>query len=795
MSSTPTGGDNRIQLPDESEQASIPATPASPQEILESLTTDPNIYNGNIGNAPRRIDARPAVTATLSDAASALIDKDLMAAYFEHVADRNARELYCHQAETIEAILVEKRENICISTSTSSGKSLAFNLPILSRLLTDNAATALYLYPTKALTQDQKRVIDAVISKRRDLRGILGESLGVEAGILDGDVKELSARAEVTERCNLILSNPDLLHYSILPNHRKFAPFLSRLKYVVIDEAHCYNGSFGSHVASVLRRLRRVLASYNTDGSREPVQFISCSATIGNPGEHVSRLVGIECDKLITNDGSPSGERVLAVWNSASSESVKDCVGILIKFLTLGVRFICFFKNRFLIELVLKQVRDKLRSNPRLAEKIVSYRSGYSVEDRRDLEQKIFSGQVTGVVATTALELGMDIGSLDVSFTFGYPGSIHSLWQQWGRAGRGSRSCLCILLCQENDVVDQWIGQDDSRLLEEMPEDAVLQVANGSIVKSHLLCSDLEIRFMTPADWTAARFQYWPDVPEAVFLAAMKDAPFAKKKSFPIRNVDSRQVIVYCDQVKIDQLDISQAFFYVFPGAVHSVQGVEYRIVDLSVKTFTATAVKANHDYFTRPSDSTTITTAVPVTESTLEIVHTGRADVSMKVKGFYRISKKPPHDLVQGGFEQLELPTIKFATTAVWIDISAIDPLVAASGAHGAAHALFFASCQRLLLSHQSDIKCDCQIQNRSIMLYDAQNGGLGISEMIFKRITGLVHIALNRVTRCKCLNGCIKCLFMSKCSEGNRDVNKSSTVGLLKAIEAVVDPTHSSQ
>jgi DEAD/DEAH box helicase domain-containing protein len=780
-----------------------------PQEILELLTTDPNLYKGNISCVPRRIPARPAEYSGLSPQVASELDPFLVRAYAAHLGNSGGENnspdipLFIHQCEAIEAILSSKFQNICIATSTSSGKSLAFNLPILSKILRQDF-TALYLYPTKALTQDQKRVIDSIVVRRNELvllQDPVHSTQSIECAIVDGDVKETKERAELMSSCNLILSNPDMLHHSIIPNHRKYSKYFSRLKFIVIDEAHCYDGAFGSHVASVVRRLRRVCDHYRQCSDDLPL-FISCSATIGNPQEHVSRLVGVECDKLITTDGSPTGDRILTVWNSKMTSSIPDTVSIVAKFLVSKIRFICFCKNRFLIELILKNVVERLKKDMgdvrggRIGERIVAYRAGYSPEDRRKLESRIFSGEVLGVVATSALELGMDIGSLDVAISMGYPGSIHSLWQQWGRAGRSCRPSLCMLLCREEDVVDAWISQDSDRLLEESPEDAVLQTNNPSIVKNHLICSDLELRFMTDADWDTAKAVYWgrDEVDEKVFVAAKKESPFVKKKSFSIRNIETRRISVMFENQKIDDLDIAQAFFYVHPGAVHNIQGVEYRVVDLSLPTNTATVVKASHSFFTRPSDSTTVTPVVPVVQSKGGFLHRGRVDVALKVKGFYRMSKKPPHELIDGGYEALELPAIKYATCAVWIDLAkvGIDPLLSVSAAHGASHAIFYSACQRLLLSKQSDIKCDCQNQNNSIMIFDSQNGGLGISDMIFNRLASLIHIAIGRITKCQCSEGCIKCLFLSSCSEGNRELRKTETIEFLNQLMEKVDSIH---
>ena len=787
---------------------SSPAVIRSPQEILELLTMDSKIYKGNIVNVPRLIAARAPNYSELLPSTQSSIDTHLWRAYADHLGGDFSEEpnitpslnLFSHQAEAIEAILKQSYKNICIATSTSSGKSLAFNLPIISELLHNQSMTALYLYPTKALTQDQKRVIDSVLQKRNERIAAMSDRVELSAassvvcGIVDGDVKELKERIDLMKECNLVLSNPDMLHYAILPNHTKFSSFLKNLKYVVIDEAHCYDGAFGSHVASVIRRLRRIVDKISNEANR--LTFLTCSATIGNPQEHVSRLVGIDCDKLVHADGSPTGDRLLTVWNSRLSESISDTISILTKLAFSKVRFICFCKNRFLMELVLKRTTEELRvlGNEATGDRVVAYRAGYTPADRRRIEERIFSNQVFGVIATSALELGMDIGSLDVAISMGYPGSIHSLWQQWGRAGRSCRDSLCMLLCREEDVVDAWISQDSDRLLEQGPEDAVLQTNNPNIVKNHLICADVEMRFMDEGDWDVAKRLYWgghDEVEEKVFTAAKKEAPFVKKNTFSIRNIESRRIIVNFENQKIDEMDITQAFFYVHPGAVHHIQGIEYRVVDLSLKTNTATVVKANHPYFTRTSDMTTVTPVIPVAETVGEFMHRGRVDVALKVKGFYRVNRKPPHDLIDGGYEALELPAIKFGTCAVWLDLEnlGIEPSLTLAAAHGASHAIFYSACQRLLLSKQSDIKCDCQIQNNAIMIYDSQNGGLGISDMIFKRIGSLVHIAIGRLDRCPCLDGCIKCIFLSACSESNQGLNKGSTIEFLRQLQDKLD------
>ena len=744
----------------------------SPQAILESLTTDPEIYRGNITCIPRVIPERTATFKELSPEAMDIIDEGLLKAYSEHVG---SSQLFSHQAETIEALLVEKCSNICISTSTSSGKSMAFNLPILSQLMWGNA-TALYIYPTKALTQDQKRVLDVL------------NPPDITADVLDGDVKEMVRRKEIMETCNVVLTNPDMVHFCILHFHKQFASFLKKLRFIVVDEAHAYHGAFGGHVASILRRLRRVVEFHKTTED-PPLQFVLCSATIGNPAEHVSNLVGIPCDKLITNDGSPAGEKILTVWNSAAGESMGDIVRVLKKFVSTGVRFICFCKNRFATERLLTAVKTKLEGD--LRDRIVSYRAGYSVEDRRRLEEKIFSGAVVGVIATTALELGMDIGALDVAVSYGFPGSVHSLWQQWGRAGRGSRSSLCMLFCREEDVLDSFIGQDaDERLLELDVEDAVTQVNNPTIVKEHLICADQEIAMKRSEEWTVCRGKYWPQVDEATFLKASKEAPFVTgRKIFSIRNIDARKVKVECDRREIDSFDITKAVLYVYPGAVHFVQGEEYRIVDLKLagdgKESKAIAVRSVHDYVTRPCDVTTVTPQIPALELRKSTFFLSKVDVSLRVNAFYKKSKKKPYEILPGGYEALELPTIMFNSYAAWIDLNSLKDYQAGQGSHGALHAIFFAACRKLLLSSQSDVRCCCgDVARNKLIIYDSQKDGVGAAEALFKRFDEIIKLAIKQVSECNCATGCMRCLLLSNCSANNELIDKAATLSLLDRV-----------
>ena len=383
--------------------------------------------------------------------------------------------LYTHQAETWEAL--RAGGNAIVTTSTASGKSLAFNLPVLDLLAREPKSRALYLYPTKALAQDQARAL-----------GEFGVK-GVKPAIYDGDT-ETERRWQIRKWANVVLTNPDMLHVGVLPHHDRWGDVLANLRYVVVDEAHVYRGVFGSHVANVLRRLRRLARAYDS----EP-QFVLASATIANASQLAESLLG-EPATVIDSDAAPRTERTIALWNpelidaelGVRASSLGDASRLLASFVEHGLRTICFAKSRKAVELIHRFASDRV--DPKTAARLAPYRAGYTPSQRREIEQRLVSGELLGVTATDALELGIDIGTLDCAISVGFPGTVSSLRQQWGRAGRRSPG-LAVLVASE-DALDQYFMREPETLLGRTVEAAILDHANPRVLDGHVLSAAFE---------------------------------------------------------------------------------------------------------------------------------------------------------------------------------------------------------------------------------------------------------------------------------------------------------------
>jgi len=391
-----------------------------------------------------------------------------------------AERLYSHQAQAINA--ARRGQHLILATGTASGKTLAYNVPVLEATIADRNARALYLFPTKALAQDQLRSLAALTE---------GDFRGIRFGTYDGDTPQ-AARSRLRREASVLLTNPDMLHVGILPNHNLWAGFFANLRFVVIDEAHVYRGVFGSHVANVLRRLWRVCARYGA-----APQIIACSATIANPGEHLHRLAGIE-PVVIDDDGAPASARDFVLWNPPFVDAARtarrsaniEAARLLAQLVQAGVRTIAFSRARRVAELILLYTRRILQDQaPALADRVRAYRAGYRPEQRREIEHGLRAGgNLLGVTATSALELGIDIGDLDASLLVGYPGTIASLWQQAGRAGRGTRQALSLLIAQDNPL-DQYFMRHPRDLFGRPHEHALIDPSNPYVLEQHLPCA------------------------------------------------------------------------------------------------------------------------------------------------------------------------------------------------------------------------------------------------------------------------------------------------------------------
>ena len=388
------------------------------------------------------------------------------------LAARGVTGLYAHQAETWEA--VARGEHVVVTTGTASGKSLAFSLPVLDAIARQPATRALYLYPTKALAQDQAGWLAS-----------LGLG-GLRPAIYDGDTP-IERRAHIRRNANAILTNPDMLHVGVLPHHDRWGDALHNLRVVVVDEAHVYRGIFGSHVANVLRRLRRLALAYGAD----PV-FVLASATIANAGELASRLLGLDV-RVVDVDTSPRADREIVLWNpelldpelGTRASALGDAARLLAGLVAGGRRTICFTKSRKAAELVHRFASDRL--DTATASRLAPYRAGYTPEQRRAIERRLVDGELLGVTATDALELGIDIGSLDCAISVGFPGTVASLRQQWGRAGRRERG-LAVLVASE-DGLDQFFVNEPAALLGRTAEAALIDHATPRILDGHVLAA------------------------------------------------------------------------------------------------------------------------------------------------------------------------------------------------------------------------------------------------------------------------------------------------------------------
>ncbi|MFQ5857334.1 MAG: DEAD/DEAH box helicase, partial [Anaerolineae bacterium] len=534
------------------------------------------------------------------------------------------RHFYTHQAQAINA--AREGHNVVVATSTASGKTLVYNVPVLEAIISTGLdagisiprARALYLFPTKALAQDQLRALGELTQ---------GALRGIRFATYDGDTPK-SNRAKIRKEAAIILTNPDMVHVGILPNHNLWSRFFANLKYVVIDEAHVYRGVFGSQVANVLRRLRRICWFYGADP-----QFICCSATIANPGEHVERLTAAPT-VVIDDDGSPSGEKTFVLWNPPILDEAKtsrrplaspstssggssgrrsaymEATSLFVELVQHGLRNITFVKARKIAELILMYARDQLdKEAPELKSLIHSYRAGYLPEERRRIERDLFHGRLLGVTATNALELGVDIGSLDATVQVGYPGTIASTWQQAGRAGRGIRESLSILIGLDGPL-DQYFMRHPEELFGRSHEHALIDPDNVYILEKHLPCAAYELPITTRDESL-----FGPGFVEAMInlernhvLEYRRERWYYRGFDYPAQDVGIRsigegryQLINQDTGAQIEEIEAATAFMRVHPGAIYLHQGESYLVTELDQVNRIARARPVDVNYYTEP--------------------------------------------------------------------------------------------------------------------------------------------------------------------------------------------------
>jgi len=691
--------------------------------------------------------------------------------------------LYQHQTSATDA--VRRGENVIVSTPTASGKSLIYNLPVFEQIMRAPDSTALYLFPLKALAQDQLRAI-------QELASMLPEELVPAAAIYDGDTTAYKRKKLRDRPPNILISNPDMLHLSMLGYHSAWSGFFARLTHVILDEVHTYRGIFGSHMAWVLRRLKRICAYY---GSRP--QFILSSATVANPDELARDLLGEEAT-VISKSGAPRAKRNFIFLNPLDSAATAASQ-LIEASLKRGLRTIVYTQSRKLTELVSIWTQQRLG---KLSNKLTSYRAGYLPEERREIEARLSDGSLLGVIATSALELGIDIGDLDICILVGYPGTIMTTWQRGGRVGRKQNESLIILVALE-DSLDQHFMRNPQDFFSREVESTVLNPLNKTIVKRHLICAAAEQPIKTDERLVqdAAVLEVVNElVAEASLLLTADENYWVGSRKYPHREVDLRgtgQTFVIrnnTDGSALGEIDFMRCFKECHPGAVYLHRGKTWLITDLDLESHEVTAVRKNVNYFTRTMGNKT--TEILKTYESAEMhnfrVSFGFLRVTDTVTGFQR-------RLVAGqkliSREQLDLPPLVFETEGLWIEIpEAVQKRIEREQYHfmGGIHALEHGAISifpLLVLCDRNDVGGIAhpfheQLSKAAVFIYDGYPGGVGLARKAFEKIEELLHLTQRTISGCPCELGCPSCVHSPKCGSGNRPIDKQSALEILAAL-----------
>ncbi|NLC55837.1 MAG: DEAD/DEAH box helicase [Armatimonadetes bacterium] len=792
--------------------------------FLERVTHR-DYFAGQIAHV-RRLPERPPIYAEVPGGLSPAVTATL--------ARQGITRLYSHQAEAIRRI--REGQSVVIVTGTASGKTLCYNIPVVEKLQEDPLATMLYLYPTKALAQDQLRGIGRFqrpTGRRRRRNGETagpdllsweaGEwetepgaagnpkseipnppSEGVEflAGTYDGDTPQ-NLRRKLRDAGNVILTNPDMLHQGILPQHARWNRFFTHLKYVVIDEVHAYRGVFGSHLANVMRRLERVCQHYGSSP-----QFICCSATIANPREHAERITGRPM-ALVDNDGSPRGPKEFVLWNPPPLETAArgqadqwrvggdrrsplwEAVHLMTSLMLEGVQTIAFVRTRLAAELLFKNCRDRLRPvSRRLAESVHAYRGGYLPEERREIERRLVEKEILGLASTNALELGIDIGSLDACILVGYPGTIASLWQQAGRAGRGHEESLVFLVGQ-NAPIDQYLMAHSDYLFAQNPEQAVVDPDNPHITVGHLKCAAHELPL---ADEETERFGPYSGVilellEEDGFLRHLEGRWYWAQSEYPAATVNLRNIAgpVYTIQDEADghrvigTMDEISAFSQLHDHAVYLHGADTYFVNRLDIEQKIAHVERKELDYYTQSVQVSQIRIDAVEEEREWRGATLGFGDVTVttSIPMFRKIRFHSRDSL---GFERLEMPPQELEAVALWFSpppwlVQRIQEAAARPDSPfgdttgrpligealiGIANVLvevapFYVMCDTQDIGAVVDASC---LGRDALFLYDRYPGGMGYARRCLDCLGEMLQTAATIISECGCEDGCPSCV-----------------------------------
>jgi DEAD/DEAH box helicase domain-containing protein len=704
--------------------------------------------------------------------------------------NKGIRQLYSHQSRAIHHIW--NGENVILVTPTASGKTLCYNLPVLQRILEEPETRALYLFPTKALAQDQMHEIQSLISDlRKDIRTFT----------YDGDTPD-DARQAIRRQGQIVVTNPDMLHGGILPHHTKWQKLFSNLKYVIIDELHVYRGVFGSNLANVIRRLNRIANFYG----QTPV-FICCSATVANPLEHAKRLVEKPM-VLITESGAPTSEKTLILYNppiinrelGIRQSPLAPARKLAADLLDHRIQTIIFTTSRLNVEVLTKYLRDYLRRGKTHLEKLVAgYRGGYLPGRRRQIESGIRKREIMTVVSTNALELGIDIGDLDVCLMVGYPGSIASTWQQAGRAGRRCGRSLAILMARSAPI-DQFIVENAEYFFSQSPEHCRTNPDNLLILLHHIKSAAFELPFEKGEHFGKEDLDdILGFLEEKGVLHKSADKWHWTAESYPADEVSLRSInpenVVIVDQTDtgsphaIAEVDWDSAFTSVHEGAIYMLESQQYHVDELDLERKKAYVRKVDVDYYTDTMTYTNVR-VIDVFENKRQgeiVIEHGEVQVVRKVVGYKKIKFYTSENL---GYGEVTLPEKDMHTTSYWftipMDLLNYMPCTRAElvdGLTGLAYTLHHLSAMTLM----ADIHdLDRSLGNKSgewfvrggskpspegepiimdafdptLFIYDVYPGGIGFSELLYEQHSKLLQSAFHLISRCPCASGCPSCV-----------------------------------
>lgn len=720
--------------------------------------------------------------------------------------------IYSHQAEAINNL--HDGYNVIVSTSTSSGKSLIYQVPMLHELELDPKSRGMYIFPTKALAQDQRRSMKELLKYMPGLEDMVVDTF-------DGDTP-MGDRNMIREEGRIIFTNPDMLHITILPQEDKWRTFLQNLKFVVVDELHVYNGLFGSHVAFIMRRLRRICAAV---GNRH-VKFVSCSATVANPEEHMKTIFGVDKIKLTDFDGSPSGRKEFLCWNtpfkdpkdptSGRGDTMAESARLFCQLILRGVRVIAFCRVRKQCEVLITAVRNEAASleRPDVAARVMGYRGGYAPQDRRKIEKEMFEGKLMGIIATNALELGVDIGSLDAVITVGFPYTIANLRQQSGRAGRRNKDSLSVLV-GDCFATDQYYMDNPDEIFTKPNCELQVDLMNMLVLEGHIQCAAFEMPIRPDED----KAYFGKQLPEIADERMVKD-PLGfyhcndrfrphPSKCVAIRDTEDGHFAVVDitngRNIVLEEVEPSRAFFTIYEGGIFLHQGHTYLVKEFSPEQRIAKVSLVKVDWTTQQRDYTDIdpieTEAIRKIPDSLSRAFFGAIKIRAVVFGFFKVDKKRRIlDAVQ-----VDNPPIEILSKGMWLDVpkSALEILNSrrlnvAGAIHAAEHAMLSLMPQ-YVISMPGDVRTECKNALKEfakketsrkrparLTFYDAKGGagGSGISTKAFEFVDLLLARACERVGLCHCQEGCLECVHGESCKEQNMVMSKAGSEVILKSL-----------